>query len=349
VTARIVVLGSLNMDLVVTVPRLPQAGQTVMGERLGAYPGGKGANQAVAAARLGGHVAMIGRVGRDSFGESLADNLRANGVEASGVGRDPDQPTGTAVIVVEEGGQNMIAVAPGANLAVGRAEVERAAARLRRSDLLVMQLEIPLAAIEQAVAAGRRAGASVLLNAAPARSLERSLLGQLDVLVVNEGEAALLSDQAEPVRAARALRESGVRLVAVTLGPKGCILADEAGSRQADPFEVDAVDTTGAGDAFVGALAFGLATGLSAEAAVRLANAAGAAATTSVGAQEALPRPQDLRRLFGIDVSSFGARPRRHGQKDHHRLRPGPRRRYGDPARPWQPGGRTDRHHHRGR
>jgi ribokinase len=208
VSARIVVLGSLNMDLVVTVPRLPQAGETVMGHRLDTFPGGKGANQAVAMARLGGQVTMVGRVGHDSFAESLIRNLQANGVESSGVSRDPDEPTGAALIVVETGGQNMIAVAAGANLAVGRAEVERAQASLRPGDLLVIQLEVPVAAIEQAVAAGRRAGASIFLNAAPARTLERSLLRQLDVLVVNEREAALLSDQPEAAAAARALHEA---------------------------------------------------------------------------------------------------------------------------------------------
>jgi ribokinase len=304
--AQIVVLGSLNIDLVVTVARLPQGGETVIGDRLGTYPGGKGANQAVAAARLGGQAIMVGRVGQDSFGESLIRNLEANGVEASGVGRDPDQPTGAALIVVEAGGQNMIAVAGGANLAVGRAEVERSQARLRPGDLLVMQLEVPIAAIEQAVAAGRKAGASILLNAAPGQKLEPSLLGQLDVLVVNEREAATLSDQPEPAAAARVLHEAGSKLVAVTLGPNGCILCDAQGARSVAPFKVDAIDATGAGDAFVGGLAVGFAGRLPPDAAARLANAAGAAATTSVGAQEALPRPEDLRRLFGLDVSSLG-------------------------------------------
>lgn len=305
-SARIVVLGSLNMDLVVTVSRLPKAGETVMGDRLGTYPGGKGANQAVAVERLGGQAAMVGRVGKDSFGESLIRNLQTNGVDSSGVGRDADQPTGAALIIVENGGQNMIAVAAGANLAVGRAEVERAEARLRPGDLLVMQLEVPVGVIEQAVAAGRKAGALILLNAAPARTLERSLLRELDVLVVNEREASILSDQPQPAAAARALHGAGAKLVAVTLGAKGCLLCDEAGVRSVEPYQVESLDTTGAGDAFVGGLAVGLGSQLSSEEAVRLANAAGAAASTSVGAQEALPRPGDLHRLFGLDVPSYG-------------------------------------------
>jgi ribokinase len=253
-TARIVVLGSLNSDLVITVSKLPQAGETVMGDRLAVHAGGKGANQAVAAQRLGGQTSMVGRVGRDSFGESLIHNLTSNGVEASGVARDPEQPTGAALIVVESGGQNIIAVAPGANLSVGRAEVERAQSRLQAGDLLVMQLEVPIAAVEQAVEAGRRAGATILLNAAPARPLDRSVFRQLDVLVVNEREAAVLSDREAPAEAAQALHRAGAKLVAVTLGKAGCILCDDAGPRPIEPFEVDAVDSTGAGDAFVGGL-----------------------------------------------------------------------------------------------
>jgi ribokinase len=307
-TARIVVLGSLNLDLVVRVSRLPQTGETVLGGRLGNYPGGKGANQAVAAARLGGKAIMVGRVGQDSFGEPLVANLETNGVDASGVGRDPDQPTGAALIIVEEGGQNVIAVAPGANLAVGRAEVEQVERRLHPGDLLVMQLEIPLATVERAVAVGRKAGAAILLNAAPARSLERSLLRQLDVLVVNQREALVLADQQKPAAAARMLRAAGPKLVIVTLGADGCIMSDDAGTRTIEPYRVESVDATGAGDAFVGGLAYGLADLLPPDEAVRLANAAGAAAATAVGAQEALPRPADLLRLFGLNVSSFGRR-----------------------------------------
>ncbi len=305
--ARIVVLGSLNLDLTVTLPRLPQAGETMLGQRLGTFPGGKGANQAVAAARLGGDVSMVGRVGSDVSGDLLIRNLEANGVNSSGVERDTTEPTGRALILVAEDGQNMIVVVAGANAAVDQMDVQRATAQLRPGDVLVMQLEIPLAAVEQAVAAGRRARAFVLLNAAPARRLEPSLLRQLDGLVLNEQEAGTLADPIrDPADAARALHQAGAKLVAVTLGPKGCILCDEGGARSVEPFKVDAVDTTGAGDAFVGALAFGLASRISPMAAVRLANAAGAAASTSVGAQEALPRPEDLRRLFRLDLSSFG-------------------------------------------
>src|SRR6266699_3556783 len=173
--ARILVLGSLNMDLVVTVPRLPRPGETVLGERLGRYPGGKGANQAVAAARLGGQVAMVGRVGADDFGRELVENLTANGVDASGVEPDNSAATGAALIFVGPEGQNMIAVAPGANGRLDEFDIARAVATLQSGAVLV-----------------RRAGAHVVLNASPAQRLDPGLLSQVDVLVVNEREAELL-------------------------------------------------------------------------------------------------------------------------------------------------------------
>lgn len=306
--ARIVVLGSLNIDLVVTVPRLPQPGETVLGERLGSYPGGKGANQAVAAARLGGQVAMVGRVGRDSFGAELIKNLESNGVDASRVERDPAAPTGAALIYVQEGGQNMIAVASGANVTVGPDDAQRAVDMLGPGDLLVMQLEIAISVIGQAVEAARRAGAMVFLNAAPAQPLEPVLLSHLDALIVNQQEAdALMGNEQSPEAAAAALHATGPKLVIVTMGPSGSLFCDDNGVHRAEPFPVTAIDSTGAGDAFMGALAVGIARRLDTKSAVRFANAAGAAATSSLGAQASLPRLDDLRRLFGVHVPSLEA------------------------------------------
>src|SRR6266480_3843507 len=301
--ARILVLGSLNMDLVVTVPHLPRPGETVLGERLGRYPGGKGANQAVAAARLGGQVAMVGRIGADDFGRELVENLTANGVDASGVLPDNSAATGAALIFVGPEGQNMIAVAPGANAGLDTADVERAIDRLRAGGVLVMQLEIPMAVITPAAVAVRRAGAHVVLNASPAQRLDPGFLEQLDALVVNEREARDLVNEASPEAAAVALRAMGPRTAVVTLGPAGSVFCDESGVHSVQPYPVTAIDATGAGDAFVGALAVGIANGLPTEAAMRFGNAAGAAATTSLGAQVALPRLEDLRRLFGLDLS----------------------------------------------
>ena len=290
------------MDLVVKVPHLPRAGETVLGDRLGRYPGGKGANQAVAAARLGGQVGMVGRVGADDFGAELVANLAANGVDASGVERDNSAATGAALIFVGPEGQNMIAVAPGANGRLDTFDIERAVARLQSGDVLVMQLEIPMAVITAAAVAARRLGARVLLNAAPAQPLDPGLLDQVDALVVNEGEARAIVDKASPEAAAAALHAIGPRIAVVTLGPAGSVFCDETSVHRVEPFHVTSVDATGAGDAFVGALAVGLANGLPTEAAMRFANAAGAAATTSLGAQVALPHVKDLRRL-GLDLS----------------------------------------------
>jgi ribokinase len=307
----ITVLGSLNTDLVVVVPRLPRPGETITGDRLRTFPGGKGANQAVAAARLGGRVRMVGRVGMDAFGESLIRNLEANGIDTSGVARDTAEPTGSATILVEEHGQNMIALAPGANATVGRAEVDRAIARIQPEDILVLQLEIPLDAVRAAIDQGRSAHAVIVLNAAPATRLEEALLSQVDVLVLNEGEAALVagdapeSQPASKEAAAQVLRAAGVKTVVMTLGSQGALVCDEDGTRYVDPFRVDAIDTTGAGDAFVGAMSVALAAGLAADPATHFANAAGAAATTSLGAQSSLPRQSDLRRLFGVDLASL--------------------------------------------
>src|SRR5437870_5444959 len=233
------------MDLVVTVPHLPRPGETVLGERLGRYPGGKGANQAVAAARLGGQVGMVGRVGTDNFGPELVANLAANGVDASGVEPDNSAATGAAWIFVGPDGQNMIAVAPGANAGLDSADVERAVDRLRPGGVLVMQLEIPLTVITLAAAAARRAGAAVLLNAAPAQRLDPELLDHVDALVVNEREARDLVSEASPEAAAAALRAIGPRIAVVTLGPAGSVACDETGVHRVQPYPVTAIDATG--------------------------------------------------------------------------------------------------------
>lgn len=303
--SRVVVLGSLNMDLVVPLSRLPRSGETVIGERLQRFPGGKGANQAVAAARLGAEVAMVGRVGKDSFGDELLSNLRADGVAVEGVERDANEPTGAALILVEKGGENMIAVARGAGGVVGEADVARATKNLRERDVLLLQLEIPLAAVASAARKAKAAGARVILNAAPATPLEASLLSQLEVLVVNELEVEPIlgrpaADPLEAGEAARIAVKQGARSAVVTLGAAGAVLADGKALHRMNAQRVDAVDTTGAGDAFVGALAAALAAGAPLVEATQLAGAAGAAAVTKPGAQASLPRPEDLQRLFGL-------------------------------------------------
>ena len=297
--APIVVLGSLNVDLVARVPALPAPGETALGRRLETFTGGKGANQAIAAARLGGRVAMVGRVGRDAGGDALLAQLARDGVDAAGVARDDREPTGTALIMVDDAGENLIAVTAGANGGVGAADVDRALAEAGADGLLVLQLEVPVEAVARAVAA--RGGRRLLLNAAPAAALDPALLRGLEALVVNESEAAALLGRALPgPEAARELHAAGARLAVVTLGAAGAALCDASGPRRVEPFAVTAVDTTAAGDAFVGALAVGLAAGRPAAEAARLASAAGAAAATGAGAQASLPTAADLSRLFGL-------------------------------------------------
>jgi ribokinase len=304
--APIVVLGSLNVDFVAPVPVLPGPGETVLGGDLGTFAGGKGANQAVAAARLGGRVAMVGRVGADAHGELLVRRLEQDGVDAGGVLRDPEAPTGAALIMVAAGGENVIAVAPGANARVDAADVRRAMETVDEGGLLLLQLEIPLPAVGQAALEAGRAGRRVLLNAAPAARLDLALLENVEAVVANEVEAAALlgrgvGSPAGALEAAAALAAAGPRLAVVTLGAAGAAVHTAGRSWRAQPFPVEAVDTTAAGDAFAGALAAGLAAGVGDEAAVRLASAAGAATATRAGAQDSLPRPADLRRLFGLD------------------------------------------------
>jgi len=306
VTAGIVVLGSLNMDLVARVPVLPRPGETVMGDRLQTFCGGKGANQAVAAARLGGRVTMIGRVGRDGHGDTLVRRLERERVDAGGVRRDAGAPTGAALITVAADGENTIVVAPGANATVGTGEVRGAMRALAPGGLLVLQLEVPVAAVAQAIAGAARLGARVLLNAAPAAALDLDLVRDLAAVVVNRAEAAALlgrpvAGPAGALEAAREIRDAGAGLAVVTTGRDGAAMCDGDGARHVAPFPVTAVDGTGAGDAFAGALAVGLVAGLPAEDGVRLASAAGAAAASRMGAQDSLPRRADLKRLFGLD------------------------------------------------
>jgi ribokinase len=302
---RIVVLGSLNADLVVSVPRLPRPAETVLGDRLRTFPGGKGANQAVAAARLGGAVCMVGRVGEDTFGDLLLQSLAADGVDTTRVQRDAEEPTGVALIVVEEGGQNLIAVAPGANARVDAREVERATDLLGPESLLVLELEVPLAVVESAAAAAHRRGNRVILNAAPAtHGLPDDLLRHVDVLIVNEVEAATLFGTQvvsvdDAAAAGRAALARGAHNAVVTLGAAGAVAVQPDGQTHISAYPVVAVDATAAGDAFVGALAVSLLGGAELVEAARVAAAAGAAAATRAGAQSSLPRPADVEAVLG--------------------------------------------------
>ena len=297
--ARVTVVGSLNMDLVVRAPRIPRPGETIIGGEFRTVPGGKGANQAVAAARLGAQVAMVGRVGGDAFGGLLLENLAAAGVDPAFVTRDPQAATGVALIEVDDAGQNSIVVVSGANMRLAPADVEAAAAAIGVADVLLLQLESPLETVTRAAQVAHARGVTVILNPAPARPVPAGLLGLVDVLIPNESETALLTglpvgDQEEAQAAAAALRRMGVATVILTLGERGALLAYEGGAELFPAFDVTPVDTTAAGDAFVGGLAVALAEGRPLREAVRWGNAAGALATTRLGAQPSLPTRQAL-------------------------------------------------------
>jgi ribokinase len=293
------VVGSINQDYVLSVARRPDPGETLSGATLALHPGGKGANQAVAAALLGARVALLGRVGDDPAGASLRDGLARRGVDTALVAVTDQTPTGAAFITVTPDGENAIVVAPGANQRLAPADVDAAAGAIRSAAVLVAQLEVPVETVGRAVAVAP-AATGVVVNLAPVHPVPDALLARVDVLVVNEHEAGfVLGRQVGGVggatRAAGDLRGRGPAAVVVTLGAAGAVLADAAGSAHLPAPRAKVVDTTGAGDAFVGALAAELARGASLQDAVALAVRAGAAAVQAAGAQSSFPLAADLR------------------------------------------------------
>lgn len=292
---KIVIVGSLNMDLVVRMPQIPRPGETLLGGVFHTIPGGKGANQAVAAARLGAEVVMIGCVGGDAFGQEMRATLAQEGIDTTHVLIHPDEATGVALIQVDAQGQNSIAVASGANFRLTSADVETAMRAIGDFDALVMPLETPLETIYTAAHHAR--GAKVLLNPAPAQKLDEELLARVDVLIPNEYEIVLMADTgADIYQAAHELQTLGVKNLIVTLGSQGALLFEENTSQavQIPAFPVQAVDSTAAGDCFVGGLAVGLCEGKSLTAAAEFASAAAAISVTRHGAQPSLPRRDEV-------------------------------------------------------
>ncbi|MCK6584559.1 MAG: ribokinase [Anaerolineales bacterium] len=296
----VVVVGSLNADLVVKSPRFPQPGETISGEDLQIIPGGKGANQAVAAARQGIGVSMIGRVGSDSFGPFLVENLKSNRVDTSHVLPD-ESATGTAIIVVDANGQNSIVLSPGANGKVTPVDVDSAS--FLNSKLLLLQLEIPTPTVLHAAQKAREYGMSVILNPAPAKPLPGELLANVDILIPNESELSLLTgkpvnDASTAETAAKEILKQGVKTVIVTLGDKGALLVTGKQVTRVGAYQVNVVDTTAAGDAFIGGFASAVLGGKSLEESVRYGCACGALATTKFGAQPSLPTKEEVERFI---------------------------------------------------
>jgi len=306
--ADIVVVGSLNMDLVIRTPRAPGAGETVRGYGFRTIPGGKGANQAAAVGRLGGAVSMIGRVGSDEFGERLVASLGQQGVDTGHVKVDSAAPTGVAVITVEDSGENRIIVSPGANGRVCTEDIDEAKDLLAEAKVIVLQFEVPLEVVEYAIEKATEYPAKVILNPAPAAQVSDEFLSRVDCLVPNETETRILTgievvDLATAGRAGKDLLSRGVRQVVITLGEKGALWLTQGSTMHIPAIKVRPVDTTAAGDAFVGGLAVGMVRGLVMEDAVRYGGCAGALTVMKLGAQTSLPSADQVGALFAGDTS----------------------------------------------
>lgn len=295
--ASIIIVGSVNMDLVVRAPRFALPGETVMGHGFDTVPGGKGANQAVAARRLGGSVAMVACVGEDAFGLAMREGLAEEGIDVQHVDVRGGHPSGVALITVDDRGENTIVVVPGANGRMTVEDVALAGPAIAAAAVLVLQLEVPMPVVHAAAAIAREHGRVVVLNAAPAQPCDEALLALVDYLVVNETEVFALAGPGVHRRedAIAALQRRGVRHVVVTLGATGAVLVSADGTATTVAgFALPVVDTTAAGDAFVGAFAVALAEGSSPADALRRGNAAGALTVTRAGAQPSLPSRAQL-------------------------------------------------------
>ena len=302
---RIVVVGSLVMDFVATAAELPKPGETLLGTHFGMYPGGKGANQAVQAARLGAEVYLIGRVGRDALGDQLLANLSRDGVNAEFITRDPEAGTAACCIHVDQRGRNSIIVVPQANANLTVELVDAAKSIITSADIVLAQLEVPLHAVQCAFQLARAAGIRTILNPAPAQPLSPALLQCCVYLTPNEPEIEALSGESQQGsvsgwegRAAQKLLDQGATTVLITLAERGCYTRTKQREHFEPSFVVPTIDTTAAGDAFNGALAVALAERLELTRACRFANAAGALATTARGAQPSLPRRLEMEKLM---------------------------------------------------
>ncbi|HEV8672464.1 MAG TPA: ribokinase [Methylomirabilota bacterium] len=302
---RVCVIGSSNLDFAVAVPRLPRPGETVSGGHLVVSPGGKGANQAVAARRLGAEVRFVTLIGADPTGDRLLAALTGAGLPADGLLRTAESATGVALIAVDAEGRNQIAVAPGANHRLTPELVRRHQAAVAWADVVLLQLETPIETVRWALQEARRLGKTTVLNPAPARvlPLPADLLPLVDYLTPNETEAGLLTGRevgsvADADGAGRALIAAGVRAAVVTMGAHGAVLVDRAHAIHVPGFAISPVDTVGAGDAFAGGLAAALAAGAPVEDALLVANAAGALACTRRGAIDALPARAEIASLL---------------------------------------------------
>ncbi len=294
---KIAVIGSINMDLVLQVQRLPQKGETLLADHYEKVPGGKGANQAVAASRLGADVTMFGALGKDGFGDELLERLKQEKIHTEGILRT-ETPSGNAMITIDEQGNNTIIVYPGANFDVTEIWIRDKLELLEEAEWVMFQLETPMKTVEDGILRLKASGKNILLNPAPAKELPDSLYPMIDVITPNETELALLSGTEDIEAGARILLKKGVRQVVVTMGEEGSVDISHELAIVGKPYRVKAIDTTAAGDTFNAALLVALMEEKGMKEALSFANAAGALATTKLGAQSSLPTKEEVLELM---------------------------------------------------
>ena len=300
---KICVIGSLNMDLVVNVESMPKKGQTLIGSDFKEVPGGKGANQAVAMARLGGDITMIGKVGKDGFGETLINQLKKDNINTDYVNRE-DCSSGVAMITVDKNAENSIVVAPGANFRVLEEDIDKCINAINKSDIVVLQLETPINTIKYALEKSKELGKYTILNPAPAVKLEDDIIKNVDLLTPNETELEILSgvkieSEEDIEKAANVMIEKGVKQLIVTLGSKGSLYIDKDNTKFKKSYKVKAIDTTAAGDSYTGALAVAFAKDKEIDEAMDFASKVGALAVTKEGAQSSLPTIEEVENFRG--------------------------------------------------
>lgn len=296
---RITVIGSLNMDLVATLKYMPKIGETVTGYDFKQFPGGKGANQAVAMARLGGKVNMIGKVGVDSFGDILIDSLKKNGVNVENIKKEKNCSTGVALIIVDEQANNSIVVISGANYKITKKDIDEILDVIKDSKIVVIQLEVPLEVVRHSLIKSKELGKYTILNPAPAEELDDEIMKNIDLLIPNETEVEILGgieikSEKDIVSASKKLIKRGVKKIIVTLGEKGSIYITEKEVRKFDAYKANAVDTTAAGDAYIGAIAVALVNDEDIDIAIDMASKVGALTVIKEGAQSSLPYLDDV-------------------------------------------------------
>ncbi len=293
---KILIIGSINIDYVCTLAELPQKGETLLASSFVESSGGKGANQAVAAQRLGAEVTMIGAVGKDAVGNKLIDNLRKEGINVDSI-KSVDVPTGNAIITVDKNGDNTIVVYSGANFEVDEEFINSCETVIEENDFIILQLEIPMKTVLHSAKLAKKYGKKVILNPAPAKELPKEIYEYIDYITPNETELARITGINDIKEASKELINRGAKNVVVTLGEKGSYYLGES-ELEVGSFKIDAVDTTAAGDSFNGALAVAIGEGKSIEEALKYANAVGALTTTKIGAQVSLPYKEEVEKFL---------------------------------------------------